>query len=221
MKVLIGIQARSDSKRLPSKVMLPLWDKTVIQHVYDSCTAVKTEHEVIVSVLIPLSDRRLATLLKNRGLNYLAIDGNENDLVKRYLHAAEHYKADKIVRVTGDCVLITPTVIEACLRPSVDYMSNTFYRSMPEGLDVQVVSRKGLEWFDENQIRQREHPFKPFDENADVRQWFTDDGLKYGLFANASNEIFLHTSLDTEEDYENLQKFKTREEAWQSFSIEP
>jgi len=99
-------------------------------------------------------------------LNKLDLDcftGSESNVLKRYYDAASLYKADAIVRVTGDCPLIDPkvvdTVIEGFIAHSADYASNREPPTFPDGLDVEVISRKALEFAHKKAIKSydREH----------------------------------------------------------------
>ena len=82
-------------------------------------------------------------------LGYGTFQGSENDVLERFVQAARKYDADLVVRITGDCPLVDPQIVDACvagfLENGVYYFSNTLPPSFPDGLDVEVFSRTALE----------------------------------------------------------------------------
>jgi len=160
--VVIGIQARMSSKRLPGKSLMPIGEKPMIKHVIDACESAarylnphkfKTKYMVHSVLLIPHGDE-LAQYA--RSIRYPFIEGPEDDVLTRYAMMAEKMDADYIVRVTGDCPLIPPNVIQNAIKNAVmnqsDYVSNVDprIRTAPDGHDVEVISRKLLEYVHHN-----------------------------------------------------------------------
>ncbi|MEY5015797.1 MAG: hypothetical protein RIS92_2155 [Verrucomicrobiota bacterium] len=84
-----------------------------------------------------------------RKLGYPCVEGSENDVLERFIDAAMFSQADLIVRITGDCPLVDPHLVDACvaglLKKSVDYFSNIDPATFPDGLDVEVFTRTALE----------------------------------------------------------------------------
>ena len=84
-----------------------------------------------------------------KALGYGIFQGSENDVLDRFVQAARKYDADLVVRITGDCPLVDPEIVDACvngfLEKGVDYFSNTLPPSFPDGLDVEVSTRAALE----------------------------------------------------------------------------
>lgn len=223
MKILIGIQARSKSSRLSNKSLQEIWGKPIVMHCYDAAmkaaeSAKKAKHvDVVVSVLVPGGDSHMVESLKKHNAHVFEDEGgDEGDLVGRYRRAIAHYAADCAIRITGDCPAIPPQVIEACMNGllAADYTSNTMVRSYPEGFDIQGASAKAWDWINENE-KEKEHPFKEFDQNVNLRQKFLDDGFVTRMIFNDNNEIFIKLSIDTQEDLDRMSKsFKSPEDIW-------
>jgi glutamate-1-semialdehyde 2,1-aminomutase len=86
---------------------------------------------------------------KIKSLGYFCFRGSENNVLNRFYEAAKSVKADVITRITGDCPLIDPELVDRCIdgfkNSKVDYFSNTYPRSYPDGLDVSVMTFKSIE----------------------------------------------------------------------------
>ncbi len=142
------VQARMGSTRLPGKVMLPLLGEPVLTHVLRRVGRARTLDEVVVATTTLPADDAIVELAEAAGRR--VVRGSETDLLDRYLAAARASDADAIVRVTSDCPLIDPEVIDlvvAAFRAAdVDYASNTLEPlTYPRGLDLEVVGRAALE----------------------------------------------------------------------------
>lgn len=142
------IQARMSSTRLPGKVLMDLAGTPVIDHVVQRSRAAKHIDEVAVATSVDASDDALAEHLEAAGVT--VVRGSLDDVLSRYQGAASALDAETIVRITGDCPLIDPAVIDAVVsgfrrEPEVDYCSNTLRRTYPLGMDTEVFSRAALE----------------------------------------------------------------------------
>lgn len=222
MRILIGIQARTNSRRLPGKIHELIGDKTMLEHVVETCKQVNVLNRVnqyTVAVLYPEGDLKVIDECQRIGVEYWA--GDEHDLYKRYLGAMDRFESEAMVRVTADCWMIPKEMIEeaiSCLTEA-DYAANTIIRSFVEGWDIQAATRKGIEWMSKNQTEEREHIFKTFDENQMVRDEFVGDGLVFRAIVNSLNPIFQKTSIDTKEDLERARK--VYENRKQQHTVEP
>ncbi len=209
MRVGIFIQARTNSTRLPGKIFEKIGDREILQHVVDACKAVNVlgkVNEYVVAVLCPVGDQRVIDWCKEKGVE--CFEGDETDLIKRYLQAAEHFVVEAVVRITADCWSMPTPMIEECIKvlANVDYASNCIIRSYPEGWDAQAASVKALMWVDQNQRDEREHVFKALDENDLVRKEFIKAGYTFSSIVNPNNIIFQHNSIDTKEDLERARR---------------
>jgi spore coat polysaccharide biosynthesis protein SpsF (cytidylyltransferase family) len=213
MKVLIGVQARSDSKRLPGKIYQAIGPKPLLKWVYDACYEAhrKLNAKNISSsafVLGQEKDEELKKFCEANLLKSIFPKCDPNDLIKRYLEAAKERGCDQIVRITADCWQMNSDLIVEAVETlrEFDYTSNTTMRSFMEGLVIQACSLKALEWFDRNQKESREHPFVEFDQNQLVRNDFTKAGLKYTCIMNPKAEWCMRTSIDTKDDLERANR---------------
>jgi spore coat polysaccharide biosynthesis protein SpsF len=146
-KVVAVIQARMGSTRLPGKVMAPVAGRPMIDHVIERVSRIPSVDEIVVATTAEPSDDPLVDHLD--GLGARVIRGSTTDVLARYWAAAESTRADAIVRVTGDCPLLSPgvagRVVAAFLsEPDCDYASNTLVRTYPRGLDTEVFSLAAL-----------------------------------------------------------------------------
>lgn len=142
------VQARLGSTRLPGKVLLPLLGEPMLTRVMRRAGRAGTVDEVVLATTTLPEDDALVGLARAEG--WPVERGSETDLLARYLGAARSRRAEVIVRITSDCPLIDPDVIdrtvEAFRAAGADYASNTLEpRTFPRGLDVEVVGRAALE----------------------------------------------------------------------------
>lgn len=203
MQVVAIVQARTGSERLPGKVLKTLGGKPVVLHVLDRLRRTRLVDGLVLATTDRAQDDPLADLARE-GEGVLVFRGSEDDVLERYALAAQAAAADIVVRVTSDCPLIDPRVVDAgvdlLLRslPDCDYVSNTLERTFPRGLDTEVFTRAALERAHEEarDPYEREHvtPFiwrRP--ERFRIRQLHSDTDASDGRW-----------TLDTEEDLEFL-----------------
>ena len=170
MNIIALVQARLGSTRLPGKVLKKIVDRTVIDLLLTRLSESKTINQIVVATSTNIKDKDLKDQVKALGYEYF--QGSESDVLKRFYDAASLYKADVIVRITGDCPLVDANLVDTCvnnfLSSKVDYYSNTLPVSYPDGLDVEVMSFLSLERanVDASSKFDREH-VTPFIRNSD------------------------------------------------------
>lgn len=147
MKIICIIQARISSSRLPAKILLPGYNKPLLFHLIDRINKCKKINKVVVATSINPLDDLLYELCLSKDINVFR--GSLNDLLARYYICAKKFNADHIVRVTSDCPLIDPMIIDEVVKEylkvkNLDYMSNIHPPSYPDGFDVEVFSFKAL-----------------------------------------------------------------------------
>jgi spore coat polysaccharide biosynthesis protein SpsF len=144
--ILAIIQARTGSTRLPGKVLLPLGGVTVLEQVINRTKQSKLIDEVIVATTIEKRDLPIVKICAENGTRVYC--GSEVDVLDRYYQAAKLLNADHILRITADCPLINPIVIdqviELHLKTSADYTSNVIKRTYPDGWDVEIMNFETL-----------------------------------------------------------------------------
>lgn len=145
-KVVAIIQARMGSSRLPGKVMKDLLGKPMIEHLYLRVIEAELLDEVVIATTISKEDDILCEFLATKGIKFFR--GSEKDVLGRYVKVAEWVNADVIVRITGDCPLIDPhlidMVVQAFMDSNYDYMSPRSADGLIRGLDTEVFTRDAL-----------------------------------------------------------------------------
>ena len=213
--VSIGIQARSTSSRFPNKVTQMIGSRMAIEHVIDSCRSCADyinrytfTNNIIVSVfvLIPMGDP-LKQILSPMSDHVL--EGDENDVLSRYVNLANETDADFVVRVTGDCPLIPHFVIykgiNIAIKNGLDYVSNVgdlkeTMRTSIDGDDVEVISKRALFWADDNTEGGREHV------TGALRSDDSPSFFRYGIMIGHKDHSNIKLSLDSEKDLINIRR---------------
>lgn len=224
MKVLLGIQARTNSKRLPGKIFEKIGTKSVLEWVWSAAYEAHRKLnaqgiESIPCVLGPANDSTLKDFCLKEGLRAHFPLVAEDDLIKRYLTSAYDLECNYIVRITADCWETHPDLIveSVNLFQRADYISNTIRRTFPEGLDLQASSRRALEWVDTFQKDNREHPFYSLDHNQITRVSFEKSGFKITELLNPQLGFLIKgSSIDVKEDLERAREFYERTTARKS-----
>jgi spore coat polysaccharide biosynthesis protein SpsF (cytidylyltransferase family) len=147
MKIVAIIQARIGSTRLPAKVLKDLCGKPVLWHVVSRVKSSTAISDVMVATTVNPIDDAIAQFCQQNGV--MCSRGSESDVLDRYFQAARAVRADHIVRITSDCPLIDPRVIDQTihlhLRTQADYTSNTMIETYPDGEDVEVFTFASLQ----------------------------------------------------------------------------
>lgn len=161
MNVVAIIQARMASTRLPGKVLADLAGKPLLIRVVERARGARTLDIVAVATTDRPTDNPVAALCVKEGIPLFR--GSEDDVLDRYYRAAQHFRAETIVRLTADCPLLDPVVVDrvvdAFQAGGHDYVSNTLKPSYPDGLDTEVFAWSALEkaWLGAKLKSQREH----------------------------------------------------------------
>ncbi len=147
-RVVAIVQARMGSSRLPGKVLSDVGGRPMLQRVVERLEGAQRLDAVVVATTREEADRPLVEFCYNQGWPVFA--GSEHDVLDRYLQTAYRYGADVVVRVTADCPLIDPSVVDAVVDrllgdATLDYVCNFFpERTFPRGLDVEALRRSTL-----------------------------------------------------------------------------
>ena len=204
MNTVAIIQARMSSSRLPGKVLLPLIDKPVLEHVVSRLKHAKALNEIIVATSTGADDDAIERWAKSNEVH--CFRGSLNDVLDRYYQAACLYKADAIVRITADCPVIDPIVVDEVVAGFKEGGFDAYGLSgeFPDGLDCQVFSFSALEkaWKEADLPSEREH-VGPYIEKTHP-ELFNLGGLE--KFSNLSH---LRWTLDEDRDYELLKQIYT------------
>jgi spore coat polysaccharide biosynthesis protein SpsF len=141
------VQARMGSTRLPGKVLRRLAGQPLLAHLVRRLGGCRRLDRVIIATTVDPADDAIEALTRSLGLG--CFRGSEEDVLSRYAGAAAEAGADVIVRITSDCPLIDPEVVDSVVarlaRGDCDYASNTIRRTYPRGLDTEALTRATLD----------------------------------------------------------------------------
>jgi spore coat polysaccharide biosynthesis protein SpsF len=164
-KIIAIIQARMGSSRLPGKVMMEICKEPMLAWVVKRTRNAKMIKEIVVATTREPSDNEIEKFCQSHHIT--CYRGSSTDVLDRYYQTAKLYQADVIVRITADCPLIDPELIDntiaTFLGSLADFTANRlpppFQRTYPIGLDVEVVSMAALEraWKESTALYEREH----------------------------------------------------------------
>lgn len=206
MKIVAMIQARTSSTRLPGKVLREIEDKTMLARVVERVQRAKKIDELLVATTDRAADD--AILEECKRLAVKVSRGDQDDVLDRYYRAAQLAKAEVIVRITSDCPLIDPAVIDktvdAFVEAKPDYASNALERTYPRGLDTEVFSFTALS-------RAWQEAHKPY-ERSHVTPYIYEHPEKFKLLSVTGQADFSshRWTVDTTEDLEFVRAIYAR-----------
>ena len=162
MKLITIIQARQNSKRFPGKVLKKYKNITFLELLIERLKRSKSIKKIIVATSKNILDQEIKKTCKKLGI--FCFQGSEQDVIDRYYKAAKLFKAQNIIRITADCPIIDPKVVDQVVdlffNQKVDYATNTMPATYPDGLDVEVFNFESLNkaWKISRKIKKfREH----------------------------------------------------------------
>lgn len=200
MKVVAVVQARMGSSRFPGKVLKEILGKPMLWHLINRLKHARLVNKIIIATSDNDGDKPIIEFAKDNGVDYYA--GSELDLVDRLYQAAKRFGADAIVRITGDCPLVDPALVDNVIKTYLDnedrfdYVSNVTPRTYPDGLDTEIFSFRALKraW------EEVEDPFR--------REWITTNFFehpeKYRLGNVEHSEDLSHMrwTVDYQDDFD-------------------
>lgn len=197
--VNIIIQARMGSTRLPGKILRPVMDRPLLSYLLERLNQVSSPHTLIIATTTNANDDVIEKFATNEGV--LFFRGSEEDVLDRYYQTCCTYPADLIVRITSDCPLIDPSIIDQAIqllqgnKTSLRYVSNTLERTFPRGMDVEAFTFDTLKTAAYNAISpyDREH-VTPFIYNHPQLVQLTN-------FTHDTNLSQYRLTVDTAEDF--------------------
>jgi len=159
--ILAILQARFSSTRLPGKVLKPILGEPMLIRQVERLRHARRVDQLLVATSTDPSDDALVAVCEQYDIP--CFRGNLNDVLDRFYQAAMPYKPDHVVRLTGDCPLTDPTIIDAVialhLSGNFDYSSSAIDLSFPDGLDAEIMRFACLEevWREAELPSEREH----------------------------------------------------------------
>ena len=202
MKTLIIVQARMTSTRLPGKVLLPLAGEPMLVRLLERLRRVQRAQGIVIATTTNASDDAIAELCAQRGVP--CHRGSEHDVLSRYAEAARLNGADTVVRITSDCPLIDPALIDRVIAAyeegGCDYVSNMLPPTWPYGMAVEVFGAAALAQAhaEATQAAEREH-VTPF-------LYWHPERYRLRNFASPVDLSQHRWTVDTPEDYELVRR---------------
>ena len=206
MRNLAIIQARMGSSRLPGKVMLELAGKTVIECVVDRVLKSELVDDVVVATSIDKGNLPLIEKCAAKGIRIFC--GSEDDVLDRFYQAAKLFQPENVIRITADCPLLDPQVVDQVVRrhmeTGADYTSNTIEPTYPDGLDCEIMKYSVLHetWKKAKLASDREH----------VTQYIIHHDFEKQCVRNDIDYSAERWTIDTPEDYALIKKIYDAEE---------
>lgn len=200
MKVVAIVQARMGSTRLPNKVMKPVNGIPMIELLLGRLAQAKTVDQIVLATSTDTANLPLVTHVRKIG--WAVEQGSENDVLDRFVRAAQAHQADVIVRITGDCPLVDPELVDAAIseftKTGVDYFSNTSPPTYPDGLDIEVFSFRALK-------QAHEETAKPFDREHVTPYLREGERFRRGNMLNAEDLSALRWTVDEPSDFQVIE----------------
>jgi len=200
MRIGCIIQARMASTRLPGKVLMDIEGRPMLWHIIDRLKASKLLEAIIVATSADAKDDLIYDFCHKESLDVYR--GSQDDVLDRYYRAAKSYNLDLVVRITGDCPLIDPSIVDRTIQvfldamPNSDVATNCIKRTYPRGLDTEVFSFSLLEnmWKNAKKDYHREHVTPYIYEHLDI--------LNISSTENKEDLSCLRWTVDEESDME-------------------
>ncbi len=202
VKSTIMVQARTGSQRFPRKVLAEIENKPLLWHVLNRVKRVKDTDQIILITTRKKEDEILLDIAKNSNIHSFA--GDELDVLNRHYQCALRYEADPIIRITADCPLIDPSVVdkifEIYLEGNYDFVSNCIPPTFPDGLDTEIFSFDAL--------KKMVHISKLKSEREHVTTYIRNHRNEFRIYNYSIEDDFskFRWTVDTEEDLEVVRK---------------
>ena len=205
-KVSAIVQARMCSTRLPKKILKKLAGKLLLWHLIMRLKKAKQIDQIIIATTSKKEDDVIAELAKETGISNFR--GGEEDVLHRYYQAAKKYKVEIIVRITADCPLIDPKLVDKIIKyflnNSFDYVSNVHPPTYPDGLDVEIFPYGVLEevWRKAEKLSEREHVTSYIGKHPET--------FKIGNVENEIDLSYMRWTVDEERDLKFVKEIYRR-----------
>ena len=203
VKTILITQARSGSTRLPGKILMKINGESLLDIHLKRLSKCNNVSKIIVATTDKPEDKVIYDYAIDRGLN--SFRGSESDVLDRFYQAVRNEKPDWIVRVTSDCPLIDPFLVDKLINfahnNNRDYCSNTLIENYPDGQDIEVFKFSALElaWKNANLLSDREHVTPYIRNNSDFKGASLFTALNYPC---ASNYSKIRMTVDEPRDFD-------------------
>jgi spore coat polysaccharide biosynthesis protein SpsF len=201
-KTIAILQARMSSTRLPGKVMRLINGKPMIYWQIQRIKKAKLLDKLILAISEDASDDVLAEYLDT--IDQVYVRGSLNDVLDRFTKVESIYKSQSIVRLTGDCPLVMPELIDEIIKQfyenNLDYMSNILALTYPDGLDVEVFKSSVLGRLQRLNLSESER------EHVTLGIINRQEIFSTKNFYNEKNLSSFRWTVDTQKDFEFISK---------------
>ncbi|RKL68341.1 acylneuraminate cytidylyltransferase [Salipaludibacillus neizhouensis] len=202
MKVVAIIQARMGSTRLPGKVLKKINNKPLLEYQIERLKRSTYIDQLVIATTNKKSDDAIVEFCKSVGLSYFR--GSEEDVLSRYYEAAKYFAAEVVVRITSDCPIIDPNVVDYVIATfknnEYDYVSNTLERSYPRGMDTEVFAINVLK-------KAYKDAYKPFErEHVTPYIYLNPEMFKLYNLEYMTDQSSHRWTVDTKEDFILIEK---------------
>ena len=196
-KIVAIVQARMGSTRLPNKALKAIEQKSMMELLLSRLSKAKEINQIVVATSTNENNDPLEELVQSLG--YSCFRGSEADVLSRYLGAAEMVGADVVIRITGDCPLVDPELVDLMVKQflaeDVDYYSNIDPPSYPDGLDIEIFKFSALK----RALHETQESF----DHEHVTPYIRNSGkFKTACYKNEEDLSTLRWTVDEEEDFE-------------------
>lgn len=201
MKIGAIIQARMNSKRLPKKVFLSLCGKPVLEHIIERLKFSKLINQLVIATSNRLQDKPIVAFCKKKKIDYFT--GSLINVLDRFYNASKVNKIDIVVRITADCPLIDPFIVDEVIKGFLDgdFDYYSLKGNFPDGLDCQVFKFSALEktWLEASLPSDKEH-VGTYIEKTNPKKF------KIGGLTKFSSHKNFRWTLDQKQDYKLIKK---------------
>ncbi|OOM77942.1 3-deoxy-manno-octulosonate cytidylyltransferase [Clostridium puniceum] len=220
MKVLCIVQARMGSERLSGKVMKKINGEPMISYTLKSLEKSKYIDEIVLATSTLEINDPLVKYVES--INFNVFRGDEDNVLQRYKLSSDKYNGDVIIRVTGDCPLINPIIVDNVITKYLIYDYDYVRLDVPDtfqrGYDVEVFSKEALDKV-YNKVCSKENiekqEYQPFREHVTYYIYNHQDEFKVGYVKGEDNYFEnrdINISVDTEEDFKRVEELLKIEE---------
>ncbi|GAB2975252.1 glycosyltransferase family protein [Mucilaginibacter puniceus] len=207
IKTLLLTQARTGSTRLPGKVLLKIGGDELLKIHVERLKRCKLVDKIIVATTVAPEDDVISIIGKK--CNVETSRGSINDVLDRFYQASKNIAPEWVVRVTSDCPLIDPQLIDAVIALAqvndVDYCANVLIEEFPDGQDVEVFKFSALKkaWKEAKLKSEREHVTPYIVDNTNFKGGKLFSAVNFPCFANFSS---IRMTVDEPRDFELIQR---------------
>tara|TARA_B110001452_G_scaffold264344_1_gene267210 strand:- start:308 stop:1057 length:750 start_codon:yes stop_codon:yes gene_type:complete len=208
--VIIITQARIGSTRLPSKVLKEIEGKSLLQIHLERLKKSTYGNNIVVATTFEDGVEKIIKIAKSVEVDFY--QGDTNDVLDRFYNAAKGKNPDYIVRVTSDCPLLDPVLMDEIIQLAVvndlDYTTNTLIEAFPDGQDVEVIKWSAFEksWKETSLKSDREHVTPYIRVNS---SFFGKNLFKSKNFDSSENYNKVRMTVDESKDFDAIKILTT------------